>query len=228
MAERYFTRQTFGFLKALAENNDRAWFEARKGDYEELVREPALKFIADLADDLSSISRHFQAEPKKAGGSLMRVYRDTRFSRDKTPYKTNIGIQFRHMTGRDVHAPGFYLHIEPGECFVGVGMWRPEADALFKVRERIVQKPEAWISSRDDKNFNKYFALWGESLSTSPRGFAKDHPLIEDIKRRDFVGLAALSEKTVASSELRKAVVERFKASAPYMRFLCDALGVGF
>jgi uncharacterized protein (TIGR02453 family) len=228
MAERYFSKQTFAFLKALEQNNEREWFDAHKQDYEKLVRDPALDFISDMSLEMPAISRHFLAQPKKVGGSLMRVYRDTRFSNDKTPYKTNIGIQFRHEVGKDVHAPGYYLHIEPGECFVGVGMWHPEADALFKIRQAIVEKPEAWLAARDDKTFRKHYSLEGDSLANAPRGFAKNHPLVEDLKRKDFIGLASLSQATVTSADLRGQVVEQFRAAAPFMRFLCQAMGLRF
>jgi uncharacterized protein (TIGR02453 family) len=228
MSERYFTKQTFAFLKALEQNNEREWFDAHKQEYETLVRDPALDFISDMSLEMPAISRHFLAQPKKVGGSLMRVYRDTRFSNDKTPYKTNIGIQFRHEVGKDVHAPGYYLHIEPGECFVGVGMWHPEADALFKIRQAIVEKPEAWLAARDDKTFRKHYSLEGDSLANAPRGFAKDHPLVEDLKRKDFIGLASLSQATITSADLREQVVEQFRAAAPFMHFLCQAMGLRF
>ena len=151
MADRYFTRQTFAFLSALAGNNDREWFEAHQQDYEDFVRTPALDFISDMSDEMPAISPHFLASAKKVGGSLMRIHRDTRFGRDKTPYKTNIGIQFRHEVGKDIHAPGYYLHIEPDGCFVAAGLWRPDADALFKIRRTIVEKGDAWVAARDDK-----------------------------------------------------------------------------
>ncbi|MEO8333271.1 MAG: DUF2461 domain-containing protein [Gallionella sp.] len=224
MTDRYFTKQTLIFLSALAENNNREWFDAHHQDYEDVVRTPALAFISDMANEMPAISPHFRALPKKVGGSLMRIHRDIRFGKDKTPYKTNIGIQFRHVVGKDIHAPGYYLHIEPGGCFVGIGLWRPDADALFKIREAIVQNGDAWVAARDDKVFSKHFSLEGDALSNAPRGFAKDHPLAEDLKRKDFIGLAGLSEASVTSKNLRPQVVERFKQAAPYMRFLCNAL----
>jgi uncharacterized protein (TIGR02453 family) len=224
VADPYFSRKTFTFLNSLGKNNSREWFEGHKQDYEDLVRTPALDFIADMAEDMPSISKHFRAIPKKVGGSLMRVQRDTRFSRDKTPYKTNIGIQFRHEIGKDVHAPGFYVHIEPGECFIGIGLWRPEPDVLFKVRTAITQNGDAWVKARDDRNFIKHFTLEGESLANAPRGFAKDHPLVEDLKRKDFIGMAAITQAEVLSKNFRPLVAERFRQAAPFMRFLCEAM----
>jgi uncharacterized protein (TIGR02453 family) len=228
MTNRYFTKQTFAFLSDLAANNNREWFEAHKQDYENVVRTPALDFIDDIAQELPAISKHFRAESKKVGGSLMRVQRDTRFSKDKSPYKTNIGIQFRHELGKDVHASGFYLHIAPGECFVGVGLWHPEPDALFKIRTAIVEQPEAWAAARDEPTFRKHFALEGDALANAPRGFAKDHPLVADLKRKDFIGMAQINEAVVTSAKLRPHVVEYFRAAAPYMRFLCGALEIRF
>lgn len=228
MSERYFSKQTFAFLSALAQNNEREWFEQHQQEYEDLVRAPALDFISDMSHEMPAISRHFLAQPKKVGGSLMRVYRDTRFSKDKTPYKTNIGIQFRHEIGKDIHAPGYYLHIAPDECFVGIGLWHPDADALFKIREAIVQKGDEWLAARDDATFSKHFSFEGDSLANAPRGFAKDHPLVQDLKRKDFICLAALSEATVTSSKLRPQVVERFRQAAPLMRFLCKSLDLRF
>lgn len=228
MSDRYFTKHTFKFLSALAGNNNRGWFAAHRQEYEDVVRTPALDFISDISLEMPSISRHFLAQPKKVGGSLMRIYRDTRFSSDKTPYKTNIGIQFRHEAGKDIHAPGYYFHIEPRECFLGVGLWHPDAVALYKIRTAIVEKDAAWLAARDDKSFGKHFSPEGDSLVNAPRGFARDHPLLEDLKRKDFICLASLSETAVTSKNLRPQVAEKFRQAAPYMRFLCNALELQF
>ncbi len=228
MSDRYFTKQTFDFLKSLSENNKRGWFLAHQQDYEKFVLIPALDFIRDMSQEMPAISPHFLASSKKVGGSLMRIYRDTRFSRDKTPYKTNIGIQFRHEAGKDIHAPGYYLHIQPGECFIGIGLWRPDADTLFRIREAIVQQSDGWVAARDDRNFRQSFTLEGDTLANAPRGFAKDHPLLDDLKRKDFIGMAPLSDTSVESNKFRSLVAERFTQAEPYMRFLCKALDVRF
>ena len=228
MSERYFTKQTFDFLSALTENNNREWFTAHQQEYENLIRTPALDFISDMSRDMPAISCHFLAQSKKIGGSLMRVYRDTRFSKDKTPYKTNIGIQFRHEVGKDIHAPGYYLHLAPGECFLGAGLWHPDADALYKIRQAIVEKSDKWVAARDEKIFKKFYSLAGDSLVNAPRGFIKDHPLVEDLKRKDFICLAALSEAAATSKNLRSQVVERFRQAEPMMKFLCGALELRF
>ncbi len=228
MSDRYFTQKTFDFLSRLAANNSRDWFLENKPVYEGTIRIPALNFITDFANELAIISPHFTALPKKVGGSLMRVNRDIRFGKDKRPYKTNIGIQFRHEVGKDIHAPGFYLHIENGECFVGVGIWRPDSNTLGKIRDAIVDKSDAWIAVREDKNFNRHFVLEGGALKNAPRGYVKDHPLIEDLKRKDFIAIASLSEKEVTSKKLLSLVTERFSQATPLMRYLCKALELRF
>ena len=228
MANRYFTRDTFNFLSALASNNRREWFDEHKPDYEATVRMPALNFISDIATDLALISPHFLALPRKVGGALMRVNRDIRFGNDKRPYKTNIGIQFRHEVGKDVHAPGFYLHIEPNDCFVAVGLWRPDASALGKIRDAIVDQGEAWLTARDDKTFNQKFSLAGAALTNAPRGYAKDHPLLPDIKRKDFIAIAQLRDTAVISKNFYPEVVEHYAQAAPFMRYLCKALELRF
>jgi len=228
MSNSYFNAETFAFLSDLAVNNNRDWFALHKQRYEETVRTPALRFISDIATELPAISPHFPAVPKKMGGSLMRVYRDTRFSRDKRPYKTNIGIQFRHELGRDVHAPGFYLHIAPDECFVGVGIWRPDAGALAKIRDAIVEGGDSWIAARDDKQFRSRFQLDGERLTNPPRGYSKDHPLIEDLKWKDFIAIADLKKSDAMGDRLLPRVLEDFDAGTPLMRFLSKALGLRY
>ncbi len=123
----YFTPSSLKFLRDLAANNERDWFQSNKERYLSLIQEPALQFIADFAPRLAKISTHFVSDPRPQGGSLFRIYRDIRFSKDKTPYKTFAAMRFGHESGGDVHAPGFYLHIEPGNSYAGVGLWRPEA-----------------------------------------------------------------------------------------------------
>ena len=223
-----FDEATLGFLRDLSANNNRAWFEVNKSRYDALVREPALDFIEAMGPRLAAFAPRFRADTRRLGGSLMRVYRDTRFARDKTPYKTNIGIQFRHELGKDVHAPGFYVHISCDECFLAVGCWRPEAEALARIRERIVEKPELWFAVRDDPAFAERWAVSGDRLMRPPRGYAADHPAIDDLKRKDFVAVAALSRADVLSPALIDLASERFTASRRFMEFLCGALGVAY
>jgi uncharacterized protein (TIGR02453 family) len=216
------------FLEELADHNDREWFQEHKRRYEQEVLEPSLAFIRAMQPRLKKISPFFVASDRRVGGSLMRVYRDTRFAKDKTPYKTNVGIQFRHEFGRDIHAPGFYVHIASDECFLAIGVWRPDADALVQIRQALVDQPDRWRRARDDRKFRKQYELEGDRLKSAPRGYDPDHPLIEDLKRTDFVGLHALSEQDVLAADFPDAVAASFAASRPFMRFLCDALKVPF
>lgn len=224
MANQHFTPQSITFLRELARNNNRDWFEDNKAAYEESVRTPALQFITDMADDLARLSPHFLAIPRKVGGSLMRVHRDVRFGKDKRPYKTNIGIQFRHEQGKDVHAPGFYVHIEPDNCFIGVGIWKPDSTTLGKIRDSICERSEQWHSINNDKTFKRHFEISGDSLKRPPYGYAKDHPHMVDIKRKDFIALATLTDDNVLTNNFKKLVVTRFQAANDYMQFLCRAL----
>ena len=170
MFSSYFTPETFRFLDDLSANNDRDWFQANKARYEGDVKEPALRFIADFAPHLQEISPHFRADPRANGGSLFRIYRDTRFSKDKIPYKTHTGIHFRHESAKDAHTPGFYLHIEPGGSFVGCGIWRPGSPTLTMIRQAITDDPDAWAQARDDAQFRAAFELSGEFAEESATG----------------------------------------------------------
>jgi uncharacterized protein (TIGR02453 family) len=221
-----FTPDALAFLAELRENNDKGWFEPRKERYETFVREPALQFITAMIEPLEKIAPHFLAISRKAGGSLMRPYRDIRFSADKTPYKTNVGIQFRHGAGRDVHAPGYYVHIAPDECFLGVGLWKPPSEPLFQIRSAMAERPDVYRAIIDEREFADRFSLEGESLKRPPKGFDPDHPLIEELKRKDFIASHEIGIDVVISPALLNVAIESFLMAGPYMRFLCEALGV--
>ncbi|MCB1859096.1 MAG: DUF2461 domain-containing protein [Gammaproteobacteria bacterium] len=223
-----FPQGSLTFLSRLRENNDRTWFNAHKQDYESLVREPALAFIAAMEPRLSKLSSHFLAIPKKTGGSLMRVYRDTRYTHDKSPYKTNIGIQFRHQLGKDVHAPGFYVHIEPGSCFIGAGIWRPESKVLGRIRDFLTDNPAGWKRALNHRPFHRHFQLVGDSLVRPPRGYPADHELLSDLKRKDFIACKNFDEREITSPDFAVMVGEDFAKTTPFMRYLCAAVGVPY
>ncbi len=221
-----FEERTLTFLRELKANNNREWFKANKSRYEDDVLDVALRFIQSMQDPLASIAPHFTAVPTRMGGSLMRVYRDTRFSKNKLPYKTNIGIQFRHERAKDVHAPGFYVHIEPDEAFIGVGMWRPESEPLRQIRDRIVTRSSEWQKATGSAAFKRSFHLGGESLQRPPRGFDKEHPLIDDIKRKSFIAVREMPVEDCLDSKFQQKVETAFKQASPFMQFLCDAVSV--
>jgi uncharacterized protein (TIGR02453 family) len=225
VAERsYFDKRTFTFLKDLKANNDRSWFADNKHRYEEHVKAPALRLIEDFAPHLSKISGHFTATPR----SLFRIYRDTRFSKDKSPYKTAIGVHFRHDRSKDAHAPGYYFHVAPGEVFLGCGIWHPDSKTLRAIRERIADDGAAWKRASRGKRFLETFELSGDSLQRAPKGFDAEHDLIEDLRRKDFIGVQSVSQSLATSRDLPKELATRFRAGTPLMRFLCEALEVPF
>jgi uncharacterized protein (TIGR02453 family) len=226
-AERgYFTRDLFEFLQGLRRNNNREWFERNRERYEAAVRGPCLRFIGDLAPRLSKISRHFVADPRPVGGSMMRIHRDIRFSKDKSPYKTVIGLHFSHQAEEE-GAPAFYLHIAPDDSFAGGGIWQPPPPALKRVRDAIAGTPARWERAR--KVFDgRAWRMVGTSLKRVPTGFDPAHPFAEDIKRKDFAGSAAISDKDLCSADIPEIVVGRFREMAPFMQFLTEAVRLPF
>ena len=228
MAKTYFSKNTFTFLRALARNNNRPWFQDHSGDYERHVREPFLDLIADLQSPLAKISPHLRADPRKTGGSLFRIYRDTRFANDKTPYKAWAGARFFHERRREIEAPSFYLHIAPKDCFAGGGIWHPEPPTLKRIRDFLVDNPAAWKRATQSKAFREHFSFWGDSLSRPPRGYDAQHELIGDLKRRNFAAGEELSEAVACSSELLPTVLATFKRLAPMLDYLCASLDLEF
>jgi uncharacterized protein (TIGR02453 family) len=224
-----FPNDFFAFFRELKANNERAWFEANKARFKDTVQAPMSDFIAAMAGPLARISKEFVADPRPNGGSMFRIYRDVRFARDKRPYKEHAACQFRHRLGRDVHAPGFYVHIAPDEIYFGGGMWMPDPEALTKIRERIASKPEAWKKVVRDPKFVKAFGgIEGEQLTRPPRGFDPAHPFIGDIRRKSFVAGSDSTLSAAQSGSLVAEVSASFNALKPLVNFLCAALGVPF
>jgi len=222
-----FGPELFAFLAELTLNNNKGWWEPNKARYERDVRGPALDFIAAMESRLLDISPHYLAIARKSGGSMMRPFRDTRFSKDKTPYKTNVGIHFRHRAGKDVHAPGFYLHLACDEVFLGAGLWHPESSGLAAIRQRIDGEPDAWLAAKGAVT-GEGWSLGGDSLKRAPRGYPKDHPLLEDLRRKDHIASVDLTEDDVVADGFIDGVAARFAQTVPYMRFLTEAVGQPF
>lgn len=219
-------KDLFDFFVELKENNNRVWFQNNKQRYEQDVRDPLLAFVAAFAERTPEISSSIMAIPRITGGSLFRIYRDVRFSKDKTPYKTGAGIHFRHKRGKDVHAPGYYLHLEPGDVFAGSGIWKPNTETVTRIRTKIAEHPDHWLAIIQEKKFVKTFTLGGDSLKRAPKGFDPEHPLIEDLKRKDFLASIVLDEKVVCEPDFLDYYVDLCKTAAPFMEFLTRAIGL--
>ena len=220
----YFTPGLFDFFAELKAHNDRAWFAAHKARYTALVEEPMLRFIADLGERLPRISPAFLADPRRSGGSMFRIYRDTRFSKDKTPYKTGAGAHFRHRSAsKGGGVPGFYLHLEPGESVGGGGIYQPDPDALKRIRDRIAGEPAAW-----SRVVAKKIVIEGDALKRPPRGYDPEHRFADDLKRKDLYTLQRFSEKEVCSPRFMDTYLATCAKAAPLVEFLTRALRLGW
>ena len=179
-------------------------------------------FITNFAPHLAELSPHFVADARPTRGSLFRIYRDTRFAADKRPYKTHVGIRFSHEKGKDAHAPVFYMHLEPGNCFAAAGVWHPENTVLTRIRSAIVREQDAWSKVR------RKLELEGDSLMRPPRGFDPKHPFIEDIKMKDYIASVAFTDAQVCSAKFMRDFATACKTMSPLVEFTTKALGFNF
>lgn len=220
MGKAYFSPELFLFLQQIKRNNRRTWFLKNRERYEKVARQPGLRFVLDFSFRMKEISPWIVVNPKPMGGSLQRVYRDLRFSPDRRPYKTWVGMTFPHA-GRDedVRSVGYYLQLEPGESALYGGTWQPDRRSLAKIRDAIAWKPDEW------KMAKRGWTLEGASLTRAPRGYTENHPLIEDLKRQDFVVSVRFSNAQVCSQRFLQEVTAAAKKMAPLMSFLAKAQG---
>jgi uncharacterized protein (TIGR02453 family) len=224
----YFTRDGLRFLEQLRDHNDKSWFDTNKARFEEGLREPGLRLVSDLAPVLAKISKHFVAEAKPNGGSMSRIYRDTRFSKDKSPYKTALFFHFHHARGTGDAMPAFYFHVEPGASTVGGGIWHPEAPALEKIRRAIVKSPAGWDKAKGRSEVGAACTMGGEMLKKVPRGYDPEDPHADDLKRKDFGVHQPAADAVLTSPGLPADLGRRFAAAAPVLEFLCKAVGLPF
>jgi uncharacterized protein (TIGR02453 family) len=219
MQKAYFDVELFHFLRELKQNNNREWFQTNKARYENKVKAPMLEFISDFAGPLRRVHPRFVADPKPTGGSMFRIYRDIRFSEDKSPYKTAASAHFRHhKADQTVHVPGFYLHLEPGQCFTASGIWHPDSTTVTAIRKAIVDNPRDW------KKVRARIPIEGDKLTRPPKGFAADHPFVEDLKQKDFVTSRKISEELVCSPEFMSELTAMYKKMLPLLEFLSKSL----
>ena len=218
-------KKTFDFLQQIAENNNREWFAENKQLYED-AKADLFPFIAILIKELAAIDPQYSAdtEPKKA---LMRIYRDVRFSKNKDPYKKNYGIAF-DVKGYGPNTPAYYLHLEPGNCFFGVGFWMPESSVVKKIREEIDYSSEEFKEVINAKSYQDLFSLSREdTLKKAPKGYEVDHPMIEYLKLKSFISIYPLKEEDFYKKDIVEKLITAFKRIQPFVLFLRKAVDAG-
>ena len=213
-----FPAETLKFLRALKRNNRREWFEAHRGDYEAYVRQPMTAIVERLAVDLRVFAPELIANPKL---SIHRIYRDIRFSENKTPYKTHLAARFPPRALAKGEGAGVYFHVAPDGVWIGGGMYAPQPRELYAIREHISGHLTQFRAIVESPGFKKHFgALDGEKLTRVPRGFAKDHPAAEYLKFRQFIGGADYPASLATSPAFYKALLTVFREVTPLTRFL--------
>ena len=223
-----FPEDFFKFFNELKKNNNRDWFAINKPRYLESVVQPMGDYIVSIAPHLKRIAPFYKADPRPHGGSMFRIYRDARFSKDKTPYKTHAACHFRHEAGRDAHAPGFYLHIETDRISIGGGIWRPPAKQLGLIREFIADNPAAWKKLARASVTKKMGGIKGDSLKRPPRGYSADARHIDDLKRKSFFLMTDFDADLALSPSLVSESARVFGDVAKLNHFITDALELPF
>jgi uncharacterized protein (TIGR02453 family) len=216
-------QKTLDFLKNLKKNNNKEWFDknkqiylAAREEFEGLVD----KLIAGLAKADKKISPDI-----KAKDCVFRIYRDVRFSKDKSPYKTNMGASIDPGKQKAVMGAGYYIHLEPGGCFLAGGVYMPEPPVLNAIRQEIDYNPKPLLKILNSSSFKKHFKGFDEDdkLKTAPKGFEKDHPNIELLKNRHFIVSCKISDKELAQKGVEKTILNTFKAMQPLLEYLREA-----
>ena len=216
------SRASVKFLAELQKNNRRPWFEAHREAYERDVRDASVNFVRDMAPRVQKLSPHYVGEAKPLGGSIMRIHRDTRFSKDKTPYKTHLGMHFWHEDATEAKpAPVYYVSIGPQESGCGGGLYMLPTPAVTKVRQAIAAEPQRWEKAKRGLDVS------GEQLKRVPKPWPEDHPHAADLRRKQFLWWVPLKQSDVGP-KLPEKVFDGFQQGAPLMDFLCGALGYRF
>jgi uncharacterized protein (TIGR02453 family) len=220
---RGFPEEGMKFLRQLKKNNDREWFTPRKAVYEEQVRMPMLALIRALHGEMMEFAPGYVGDPKKC---IFRIYRDTRFSKDKTPYKTNIAAHFRRNSLGKGEGGGFYFSVSPEGVEIGGGIYAPDPQMALIVRRHIEAKHEAFRKTFETPQVKKLLGgMWGEQMARAPKGFDPEHPAIDLIRHKHFVLFSEQEGALAASPKLQGEIVRRFRAIAPFIEFLNGAFG---
>jgi len=222
----YFRPAFFEFLRDIGTHNERPWFEANRARYETDVRDASLRFVRDLGPQVARFSRQLVADARPSGGSITRIFRDTRFAKDKSPYKNYVGIHFFHRA-TDEHEgslPGFYMHLSPDECMVASGMWRPETAEAGKIRSAIARNGAAWKKVAASAALSKE----GDRLKRVPAPFDPASPWADDLRRKDFVASRPLTRAQVTSAQFPKTFLAACAELDPLNGFLAKAIGLPY
>lgn len=208
-------KKAFEFLKQLEKNNTREWFAQHKPEYEPIVKENKVFFY--------QIYTELQEYDKLKGIHIFRIYRDVRFSKDQTPYKTNFGVGYSRV--KPMLRGGYYIHLEPGNSFVGGGFWAPDAKDLLRIRKEFETSTKEIDKITSDKTFVKYFGeLKGDAVKTAPRGFDKNHLAIELIRKKQFVVMRKFTDEEVFSDTFQKEAVKTLLAMRPFFDYMSEVL----
>lgn len=219
-----FPKESVSFLKKLKKNNNREWFNAHKNEFEQFVKFPMQSFIASMQPHFSDFAPKFDVHPKR---SMFRIYRDTRFSKDKTPYKTHMAAHFvLRGKPKGFEGSGYYLHIAPGEVFIGGGIYMPDNDQLKKIRKAIAEHSKTFLEIINKPSFKKTFGtINGQKLSRPPKGFEPNHPMIEWLKMKQFFAGVDLKEEVCYKKDFNKRIAQFCKELAPLVDFMNHAMG---
>ncbi len=215
-------KKVLTFLKKLEKNNDRDWFKANKGEYDAAYEE----FLAFVEKIIVGISKF---DPEIVGldakNAIFRIYRDVRFSKDKSPYKTAFGASITPGRGK-MSSAGYYVHVQPKSSMLAGGKYMPEAAELLAIRNAIIDRPKEFLKIEKAKKFKEFFGeISGEKLKTAPKGFAKDHEMIEYLRLKSFVAYHNdIPDKTVLDPKFDRYVLSVFKAMKPLNDFMRGAL----
>jgi len=217
-----FPKECLDFLKKLKRNNNRQWFQQRKQDYLDYVKFPMQCLIASLSQRMIDDAPEIVFDPKR---SIFRIYRDVRFSKNKAPYKTSVAAVFE-LRGKKSPAetPGLYLHIEPGDVFIGGGIYMPTGEQLKAIRKAIVDRPKEYLAIVSNKKFKKEFGgIQGEKLQKAPLGFPKDHPMIDHLRHKQFYVGKEYAETVCLRARFLETTASNFVDTMPLVRWLVKA-----
>jgi len=213
-----FAPDAIAFLRDLKNNNDRDWFTPRKHVYEEKLRLPMIELVRAIHGEMLRFAPRYVGEPAKC---VFRIYRDTRFAKDKTPYKTHVAASFKRCGLEKSHAAGYYFSISPEEIEIAGGLWAPEPDNLLLVRETIARDPKAFRRTFASASHRKLLGdLQGESVTRAPKGFDPAHPAIDLLRRKQYCFFVMLDPALATTPRLFGEIVKRFEAMTPFIEFL--------